>query len=58
MRDALSEMSHYGEYDYLVVNDDFAEALAELRAIVIASRLQTVRQIDQRRDLLAGLLGE
>jgi guanylate kinase len=34
MRDAVSEMSHYQEFDYLVVNDDFDAALADLRAIL------------------------
>ena len=44
MRDARSELSHFGEYDYLVVNDDFDEALADLRAIVGAERLRLARQ--------------
>ena len=34
MRDAVSEMSHYTEFDYVVVNDDFDAALADLRAIL------------------------
>jgi len=34
MREAISEMSHYNEFDHLVVNDDFAAALADLRAIL------------------------
>ncbi len=34
MREAAEEMRHYEEYDYLVVNDDFDLALADLRAIV------------------------
>ncbi len=34
MRDAVSEMQHYGEYDYLVENDVFDSALADLRAII------------------------
>ena len=34
MRDAVSEMSHYQEFDYLVVNDDFDAALADLHAIL------------------------
>src|SRR5690606_10000269 len=33
MRDAVAEMSHYDEFDYLVVNDDFNTALEDLRAI-------------------------
>ena len=34
MRAAVSEMEHYREFDYLVVNDDFAAALEDLKAIV------------------------
>jgi guanylate kinase len=34
MQDAVSEMSHYGEYDYLVINDDFSLALDALRLIL------------------------
>ena len=44
MRDAISEMSHYDEYDFLVVNDDFSQALAELKAIVTTHRLNQKRQ--------------
>ncbi|HYE34086.1 guanylate kinase [Methylocaldum sp.] len=56
MRDAISEMSHYGEYDYLIVNDDFDQALAELRNVVVISRLKTGRQSEKYKDLIAGLL--
>lgn len=34
MRDAVSEMSHYHEFDFVVVNDDFDAALADLRSIM------------------------
>jgi guanylate kinase len=34
MRAAVSEMSHYKEFDHLVVNDDFNAALADLKAII------------------------
>ena len=34
MRDAVSEMSHYDEYHYLVINDDFQQALADLVRIL------------------------
>ncbi|GMQ97142.1 MAG: guanylate kinase [Gammaproteobacteria bacterium] len=34
MRDATNEISHYDEFDYLVVNDDFDQALADLMTIV------------------------
>ncbi len=56
MRDAENEMSHYGEFDYLVINDEFETALAELAAILTARRLRTVVQADRHRELLAALL--
>jgi guanylate kinase len=34
MREAVAEMSHYSEFDLLVVNDDFTAALEDLRAIL------------------------
>ena len=39
MAEAESEMSHYNEFDYVIVNDDFQQALAELKAILTAERL-------------------
>jgi len=57
MADAISEMSHYAEYDYLVINDDFRVALGELRSIIAASRLHTPRQSAQQQRLIDALLG-
>ena len=34
MREAVAEMSHYSEFDLLVVNDDFTAALEDLKAIL------------------------
>lgn len=56
MRDAVSEMSHYDEYDYLVINDDFTTALRELQSLVIAQRLSLARQQDSHGPLLTALL--
>ena len=56
MRDAQAETSHYAEFDYLVVNDDFEQALAEMHAIVTADRLRLRRQQGRHRELLASLL--
>lgn len=56
MNDAISEMQHYGEYDYIVVNDDFDTALAEIRAIVTSFRLHESRQKAHLAPLLAQLL--
>jgi len=41
---ASEEMSHYPEYDYVVVNDQFELALSDLSAILRAQRLRTVTQ--------------
>ncbi len=41
MQAACAEISHYPEYDYLVVNEDFDQASADLAAIVRACRLRT-----------------
>jgi guanylate kinase len=56
MRDAVAEMSHYREFDYLVINDDFQVALADLRSIIRGRRLRRERQIARHRDMIAGLL--
>jgi len=53
---AVEEMSHHGEFDYLVVNDDVDEALADLSAILRSVRLRQDTQALRRRDLLAELL--
>ncbi|BCG65699.1 MAG: guanylate kinase [Methyloprofundus sp.] len=56
MQDAVTEMSHYAEYDYLVVNDDFNTALMELKAIILSQRLGIQQQQQQLSSLLVGLL--
>lgn len=56
MRDAEAEMSHYAEFDYIVVNNDFNAALGELRAIVIAQRLRIRQQALKLKALIADLL--
>ncbi len=56
MRDAVTEISHHAEFDYLVVNDDFALALTELKSIIIANRLTLQRQVNRLQPLLASLL--
>ena len=56
MRDAVAEIRHHDEFDYLVVNDVFAQALTELKSIIIANRLIRQRQLRNLRPLLASLL--
>lgn len=56
MRDAISEMSHYAEFDYLVINDQFEQALLDLQSIITARRLRTTVQQALHRELLTALL--
>ena len=56
MRDAVNEMSHYAEFDYLVVNDDFAVALDDLKSIIRANRLTQLNQARNIESLLTELL--
>lgn len=58
LRDAEADMSHYDEFDFVVVNDDFEQALSELRAIVVAQRLSLGRQAVRLRELIGELIGE
>jgi guanylate kinase len=45
MSRASDEMSHYAEYDYILVNDDFNETIESIMAILYAERLKRHRQI-------------
>ncbi|MCU0868855.1 MAG: guanylate kinase [Burkholderiales bacterium] len=52
---AKIEIGHVSEYDYVIVNDDFATAAHELQSIVLARRLRLDAQVARHRDILAGL---
>lgn len=56
LAEATLEMSHYREADFIIINDHFATALDELRAIVISQRLTRDRQQERHRALLSDLL--
>lgn len=56
MREAVSEMSHYAEFGYLVINDDFDTAREELAAILLGNRMLLERQQQKHATLLAELL--
>ncbi|MDU4463999.1 guanylate kinase [Haemophilus parahaemolyticus] len=58
MAEAKSEMSHYSEFDYVIVNDDFQQALAELKAILTAERLKLVSQEIRHKALIEQLLAK
>ena len=56
-KEAVEEMSHYNEFDYLVVNDVFETALGDLKAIFSASRLQIAQQSEEHKEMIGELLG-
>jgi len=56
MSAAISEMSHYNEYDYLVINDDFSVAVSEIEAIIRAERQKQAIQQQKHAQLLCNLL--
>ncbi|MBN6709763.1 guanylate kinase [Haemophilus haemoglobinophilus] len=56
MSKAISEISHYDEYDYVIVNDNFEQALADLNSILRTERLTLDYQQKQSAVLIAQLL--
>jgi guanylate kinase len=56
MREAISEMSHYVEFDYLIINDDFEQAKADLAAIITGNRMLHQQQQNKHEQLLIKLL--
>ena len=56
MQDAETEMSHYAEFDYVVVNDNFDTAVTDLQAVISSQRLGIKHQRVRLKGLLADLL--
>jgi guanylate kinase len=56
LAESRDEIAHAGDFDYIVVNDQFGDALADLRAIVTARRLRREAQCDRNAALLQDLL--
>jgi guanylate kinase len=57
MRDAQAEISHWAEFDHLVVNDNFESALEKLSAIVNDHRARRPSKVNKKHQLLAQRLG-
>jgi guanylate kinase len=51
MAAAREDISHVGEFDYVIINDDFAEAVADLCALFRSRRLKTARQLARHASL-------
>ena len=56
MAQAVSEMSHYTQYDFVIVNDDFDTALVDLQAIIRSQRLTCASQSHTHNGMLVDLL--
>jgi guanylate kinase len=56
MRQAKAEMSHYDEYDYLIINEDFDHAVTQLQAILQCHRLRQSAQALKYRTIIQDLL--
>ncbi len=56
MAQAQAECSHYQEFDYIIVNDDFEQALTDLTTVVHNQRLKRSQQASQHQSLFAELL--
>jgi guanylate kinase len=57
MKEAVSEMVHYDEYDYVIINDDFDVALDDLKAVFRSNRLLLKKQQQRHEALLKQLVG-
>jgi guanylate kinase len=53
---AVEEMRHWAEFDYVIINQDFATAVSDLDAIVRATRLEVRRQRARHARLLQELI--
>lgn len=56
MAKAQGECSHFQEFDYIIINDDFKQALADLTTIVNNQRLKRGQQVAQHKVLLDELI--
>jgi len=57
MRDAQAEISHWNEFDHIIVNDEFDKALIELNHIIRSDGTGLTDINNQKREILAQLLG-
>ncbi|QUX89890.1 guanylate kinase [Marinomonas sp. A3A] len=56
MAKAVNEMSHYHEYDFVIVNDDFDEALSQISSVFTAMRSKTPVMQEKYGNLINDLL--
>ena len=56
MQEAKSEISHYVDAQWIIINDDFQQALTELKSILLTQRLKAGLQQQKHASLLTDLL--
>ncbi|MCK5698203.1 MAG: guanylate kinase [Gammaproteobacteria bacterium] len=56
MNESIDQLSHYKEFDFLIINDQFAHALGELKALIHAFRLRQTSNCRRHHDLIQALL--
>jgi len=56
MAEAVEQISHHVEFDYIVINDVFNTALEELQSIVLSQRLRHGKQVAKHEPLISSLL--
>ena len=58
MKAAKEEMSHFKEFDFIVINDDFEQALNEIKAIITATNLNSCRQSAFYEDFVSQIMAQ
>ncbi len=58
LQGAITEINHYDESDYLIINDDFDRALIDLQIVINSQRLCQTQQTVKLDRMLAELLGK
>ncbi|WP_102505415.1 guanylate kinase [Salinivibrio kushneri] len=58
MQEARTEISHYADYDYLIINDDFDVALMDIKAIIRAERMAQAKQASKYHAMIDELLAD
>ncbi|MBM4199640.1 MAG: guanylate kinase, partial [Gammaproteobacteria bacterium] len=57
LRNAVDDMSHYNEFDYVIINDDFERAVADLQRILVGPANDLLASRPTLEPLRAELLG-
>ena len=56
LQEAVDDMKHFSNYDYLIINDDFELALEQLCSVVMSKRVEVLRQSSENEAIISALL--